>query len=79
MLRDAGLVDVDNELSGTVTHGGDPYREWWRASYELTKQTVPFDEIFGGRTSEFLTLNDDPFLDHIGWMVVGAWGIKPPA
>jgi SAM-dependent methyltransferase len=78
MLRAAGLVDVDNELSGTITHGGDAFRVWNRASYELTKQTLPFDQIFGGRTGEFLTLNDDPFLDHIAWMVVGAWGAKAP-
>jgi SAM-dependent methyltransferase len=77
MFRSAGLVDVDNEFSGKMTHGGDAFRVWLRTSYELTKETLPYDQILSGRTTEYLQLNDDPLLDNLAWAVVGTWGIKP--
>ncbi len=77
MLRSAGLVDIDNEFSGSMTHGGDAFRVWLRTTFELTKPTLPYDQILSGRTSEYLSLLDDPLLDNLPFAVVGAWGTRP--
>ena len=77
MLRALGLIDVDSELSGSVTHGGDPLRTALRLTVEVSRATVPFDSILGGHTDDLLRLHDDPDLDLVPFIVAGAWGRRP--
>jgi hypothetical protein len=77
VLRAAGLVDVDNEIVGSVTSGGDAFRTWVVAAYEASKDVVPWHDVFGVSPERFLTMSQDPTLTHVGFLLVAAWGTEP--
>jgi SAM-dependent methyltransferase len=77
LLRATGLIDVDNEIVGSVTSGGDAFRTWVVATYEASKDVIPWHEVFGVGPEQFLAMSEDPTLAHVGFLLVSAWGTKP--
>ena len=74
VMLEAGLVDVGNELRGSVTRGGDPYREWLAVSLSRIRDLIDQTEGSPGAGDDQVNLQRDPDTFGTSRLMSATWG-----
>lgn len=76
LFTTVGFVDVDNEITNKVRHGGDTFSRFVEVSMRSTMDTIPFDELYTDGVHGALERLADESLHYLGFQQLAIWGTR---
>jgi SAM-dependent methyltransferase len=75
----AGFVDVDNEITNKVRHGGDAFSRFLEVSMRSTMGAIPSDDLYTDGVAGALERFADESLHYISFQQIAIWGTRSDA